>query len=270
MTQIGFIGLGSQGAPMARRIVESGYPLLLWARRAEALAPFADTAAEMASGIADLGARCEHVGVCVVDDAGVEQVCGELIPAMRPGGRIAIHSTVHPDTVVALAKRAAARDLALIDAPVSGGGPGAAARTLTVMIGGDEDAVTAARPIFETFGGLIVRVGGVGAGQMAKLLNNALMAAHVAMAHHALGAGSALGLDRTALREIVKVSSGRSYGFEVYARLPSPYAFGHGARLLAKDVRLLGEVLGEDPSFAAFRDVAAPFLDFVQQGLDEP
>ena len=269
MTQIGFIGLGSQGAPMARCIVESGYPLLLWARRAEALAPFADTPAETASSIADLGARSEQVGVCVVDDAGVEQVCGELIPAMRPGGRIAIHSTVHPNTVVALAKRAAARELALIDAPVSGGGPGAAARTLTVMIGGDEHVVAAARPIFETFGGLIVRVGGVGAGQMAKLVNNALMAAHVAMAHHALGAGSALGLDRTALCEIVKVSSGRSYGFEVYARLPSPSAFGHGARLLAKDVRLLGEVLGEDPSFAAFRDVAEPFLDFVQQGLAE-
>jgi 3-hydroxyisobutyrate dehydrogenase len=65
MTRIGFIGLGSQGAPMARRIVESGYPLLLWARRAEALAPFADTPAETASSIADLGARSEHVGVCV-------------------------------------------------------------------------------------------------------------------------------------------------------------------------------------------------------------
>ena len=90
---------------MARRIVESGYPLVLWARRAEALAPFADTAAETAASIADLGARAEHVGVCVVDDAGVEQVCGELIPAMRPGGRIAIHSTVHPDTVSTLAQR---------------------------------------------------------------------------------------------------------------------------------------------------------------------
>jgi 3-hydroxyisobutyrate dehydrogenase-like beta-hydroxyacid dehydrogenase len=266
MTKIGFIGLGSQGAPMARRIVESGYPLVLWARRAEALAPFADTAAETASSIADLGARAEHVGVCVVDDAGIEQVCDELIPAMRPGGRIAIHSTVHPNTVVALSERAAAHGLALIDAPVSGGGQAAAARTLTVMIGGDEEIVAAARPIFETFGGLIVRVGDVGAGQMAKLVNNALMAAHVAMAHHALSAASALGLDKAALCEIVKVSSGRSYGFEVYARLPTPFAFGHGAKLLAKDVRLLGDVLGTDPSYAAFRNVAAPFLDWVQRG----
>jgi 3-hydroxyisobutyrate dehydrogenase-like beta-hydroxyacid dehydrogenase len=185
---------------------------------------------------------------------------------MRPGGRIAIHSTVHPDTVSALAKRAAVRGIGLIDAPVSGGGAGAAARTLTVMIGGDEAVVAAARPIFETFGGLIVRVGGVGAGQMAKLVNNALMAAHVAMAHYGLSAASALGLDKAALSEIVKVSSGRSYGFEVYARLPTPFAFGHGAKLLAKDVRLLGEVLGADPSYAAFREIAAPFLDFVQKG----
>ena len=267
MITVGFIGLGSQGAPMARRIVESGYPLLLWARRGESLAPFADTAAEAVASVAALGARAEHVGICVVDDAGVRQVCEELIPVMRPGGRIAIHATVHPNTVLELAAQAAARGVALIDAPVSGGGPAAAARTLTVMVGGEEADVAAARPVFETFGGLIVRVGGVGAGQMAKLVNNALMAAHVAMAHYGLNAGTALGLERAALGEIVKVSSGRSYGFEVYARLPTPSAFAHGANLLAKDVRLLGEVLGAHPSAATFRDVVAPFLDLVQKGL---
>jgi 3-hydroxyisobutyrate dehydrogenase len=265
MTVVGFIGLGSQGAPMARRIVESGYPLLLWARRAETLAPFAGTAARSVAGIAELGAGAEHVGICVVDDAGTRQVCGELIQAMRPGSRIAIHSTVHPDTVVELAAQAAARQISLLDAPVSGGGPAAAARTLTVMIGGAEEVVADARPIFETFGGLIVRVGDVGAGQMAKLVNNALMAAHVAMAHHGLTAAAALGLDRAALSEIIKASSGRSYGFEVYSRLPTPSAFGHGAKLLAKDVRLLGEVLGADPAYAPFRDVVAPFLQLVQR-----
>jgi 3-hydroxyisobutyrate dehydrogenase len=264
MTVVGFIGLGSQGGPMARRIVESGYPLVLWARRADSLGSFKDTSAQTVGSIAELGRCAEHVGVCVVDDAGLRQVCGELIPAMRPGSRIAIHSTVHPNTVIELAKQAAARRIAVVDAPVSGGGPAAASRTLTVMMGGDEEVVAAARPIFETFGGLIVRVGGVGAGQMAKLVNNALMAAHVAMAHHGLAGGAALGLDRAALCQIVKGSSGRSYGFEVYSRLPNPAAFGHGAKLLAKDVRLLGEILGADPSFAPFRDVAAPFLELAQ------
>jgi 3-hydroxyisobutyrate dehydrogenase len=265
MTVVGFIGLGSQGGPMARRIVESGYPLLLWARRAETLASFEGTVARSVGSIVELGAAADHVGVCVLDDAGTREVCGELIPVMRPGSRIAIHSTVHPATVVELAARARARQISLLDAPVSGGGPAAAARTLTVMVGGCEEAFAGARPIFQTFGGLIVRVGDVGAGQTAKLVNNALMAAHMAMAHYGLTAASALGLDRAALSEIVKASSGRSYGFEVYSRLPAPSAFGHGARLLAKDVRLLGEVLGENPSYAPFRDVVAPFLQFVQR-----
>ena len=263
MTKVGFIGLGSQGAPMARCIAEAGYPLVLWARRPATLLPFADTSAETASSIAELGSRCEHVGVCVVDDAGTRQVCDELMTAMSPGSRIAIHSTVHPNTVVALARHAAARRIGILDAPVSGGGPAAAARTLTVMIGADEAVFAAARPIMESFAGLLVRVGDVGAGQTAKLVNNALMAAHVALAHHALNAASSLGLDRAALKEIVKVSSGRSYGFEVYAKLPSPGAFEHGAKLLAKDVRLLGEIMGDSPSFAPFRDVAVPFLSAI-------
>jgi 3-hydroxyisobutyrate dehydrogenase-like beta-hydroxyacid dehydrogenase len=250
---------------MARRIAESGYPLLLWARRTETLAAFENTMARSVASIAELGAGADHVGVCVLDDAGTRQVCGELISAMQPGSRIAIHSTVHPDTVIELAAQAAARQVLLLDAPVSGGGLAAAARTLTVMVGGIEEVFTAARPIFETFGGLIVRVGDVGAGQMAKLVNNALMAAHVAMAHYGLTAAATLGLDRAALSEIVKASSGRSYGFEVYSRLPIPSAFGHGAKLLAKDVHLLGEVLGANPAYAPFREVVAPFLEFVQR-----
>jgi 3-hydroxyisobutyrate dehydrogenase len=260
---VGFIGLGNQGGPMARRIVEAGFPTLLWARRPEALEPFADTRAQSADNIAELGARCDHVGICVVDDAGVLQLADALLPAMRSGSRIVIHSTVHPQTCIALAETFAARGVALIDAPVSGGGQGAAAGTLTVMVGGDTAPVAAARPVFETFAGLISHLGGVGAGQLAKLVNNALMAANMALADAALGAGAALQLDRAALIELVKASSGRSYGFEVRARLPERTLFGHGAALLAKDVGLLGAVLGAEPSYAVLRDAAQPFLDSI-------
>ncbi len=270
MTTVGFIGLGSQGGPMARRILESGYPLLLWARRPETLEPFKNTSAVTVESVAALGARAEHVGVCVVEDVGVTEVCRELIHSMRPGGRIAIHSTVHPNTVIELAKIAATRAIAVLDAPVSGGGPAAAAGTLTVMVGGDPAILAAARPVFETFAGLIVRVGEIGAGQTAKLINNALMAAHLAIAHHGLAAAATLGLDRGALSEIIKVSSGRSYGYEVYSRLPSPGAFNHGAKLLAKDVRLLGELLGTDPSCTALRELAEPFLNLAQQYEPQP
>jgi 3-hydroxyisobutyrate dehydrogenase len=188
---VGFVGLGSQGGPMARRIVEAGFPLLLWARRPEALAPYRDTSAQLVRDLAELGARSDHVGVCVLDDAGVREVVGALLSTMRAGSRIAIHSTIHPDTCIALAKQAAEREVAVIDAPVSGGGHGAAAGTLTVMVGGDVAAVDAARPVFETFSGLISHLGGVGAGQFAKLVNNSLMAANMALADAALGAGAA-------------------------------------------------------------------------------
>ena len=268
--QCGFIGLGSQGAPMARRMIDAGYAVTLWARRPETLEPFAGTAAQIAPSLAELGAACDHVGICVVDDAGVQEVCTALFSAMRRGTCIAVHATVHPHTCIALAERAAQRGIALIDAPVSGGAPAAAAGTLTVMAGGDAEAVEAARPVFKSFAGQIFHLGGVGAGQNAKLINNALMAAHVALAHHGLTAAKTLGLDRTALIELVKVSSGRSFGFETYARLPTPFAFSHGATMLAKDVRLLDEVLHNDPSAAAFHAIAAPFLELVQKGQDKP
>ena len=264
MMRVGFIGLGSQGGPMARRIVEGGFSLTLWARRAESLAPFADTAAQTADSIAALGAVCDHVGVCVVDDGDVQAVMDTLLPAMKPGSRIAIHSTVHPDLCRALASAAAVRGIALLDAPVSGGGPAAAAGTLTVMVGGDAEVLAAARPVFETFAGLIVHLGDVGAGQTAKLVNNTLMAANMALAHHALATGAALGIERGALADLIKASSGRSFGVEVYARLPNPHAFGHGGKLLAKDVGLLGTLLSNDPDLAALRDMAIPFLDLTE------
>lgn len=261
----GFIGLGSQGAPMARRMIDAGLPTVLWARRETSLDPYRETAATFAATVAELGAQVDHVGVCVVDDDDVRQVCDQLIPAMRPGALIAIHSTIHPQTCQALEAQAKARGLKLLDAPVSGGEPAAKAGTLTVMVGGDAEAFAAAKPVFESFGRLIVRLGEVGAGQNAKLINNALLAAHLGLAHAAFSAGDKLGLNRRTLAELLQNSSGRSMGVEVYARMPRPGAFLHGANLLSKDVRLLGEVLGrQDPAFTPIRDTAEPFVALVQ------
>jgi 3-hydroxyisobutyrate dehydrogenase len=260
MDRIGFIGLGSQGGPMAERIVAAGYPLTVWARRAEVLEPFLASGATTAASVAELGAQCDLVGVCVVDDAGVAAICRELIPAMRPGSVIAIHSTITPESCVTLAAQCAARGISLIDAPVSGGGIGAAAGTLTVMCGGSQEVFDAAKPVFESFGKLIVLLGDVGAGQRAKLVNNALMAANMGLAHAALGAGAALGIEREALVELIRQSSGRSFGFEVYARLPSPAAFSHGAPLLVKDVNLLKSILPDEQGAETLRAAASDFL----------
>lgn len=258
----GFIGLGSQGGPMAQRMIDAGYEVVLWARRPESLEPYANSSATFADTVAELAAQVQMCGVCVVDDAGVQKICDELIPAMAPGGVIIIHSTVHPELCQSLAEQAKARGLTLLDAPVSGGGEGAANGTLTVMLGGDEDAVATVRPVLESFAGTIVHLGDVGAGQVAKLVNNSMMAANLAVSHFAIEAAKTLKIDPKAFVDLVKVSSGRSFAFDVCARMPEPSAFNHGAKLLAKDVRLLGESIGvEDSSYEFIRDTASTFLD---------
>lgn len=257
---IGFIGLGSQGGPMADRIAAAGLPLVVWARRAEVLEEYRAKGAKGAATVAELGALCDHVGVCVINDADVFSITDQLIPVMKPGSRIAIHSTVLPESVRKLEAQCAEKGIALIDAPVSGGGQGAAAGTLTVMCGASQEAFDAALPVFQTFGKTIVLLGEPGAAQQAKIVNNALMAANMGLAHAAAAAAEALGIDRKAFTDLVKESSGRSFGFEVYARLPTPAAFSTGAPLLTKDVGLLGTILPDEWGAEALRAAAEPFL----------
>lgn len=257
---IGFIGVGSQGGPMAHRIVDAGLPLVVWARRPEVLEAYTAKGAKAAATVAELGAACHHVGICVVNDADVLAVTDQLVPAMKRGGRIAIHSTILPETVTRLEAQCDAAGLQLIDAPVSGGSPGAEAGTLTVMCGGRQEAFDAAKPVFETFARLIVLLGPAGAGQRTKIVNNAMLSAHMGVAMAALEAAEALDINRKAMIELVKASSGNSFGFEVFARLPSPAAFTTGAPMLLKDMNLLNAILPEHVGAAEIDAVSRRFL----------
>lgn len=265
MGRFGFIGLGSQGAPMAQRMLDAGLDVVLWARRAATLEGFSATAATVADSVEDLARQVDYCAVCVVDDAGVEDVCGQLLAAMPVGGCIVIHATVNPALCRALAGRAAERGIDLLDAPVSGGGPAAAEGRLTVMVGGDPAAAARAQPVFETFAGTIVHLGEVGAGQTAKLVNNTLMAANLAVAHHALETAGRLGIDPAAFARLVGTSSGHSFSFDVRARMSAPTDFRHGAQLLAKDVRLLGAAVGSDEDYRYLSETANRFLDAALQ-----
>jgi 3-hydroxyisobutyrate dehydrogenase len=264
--RVGFIGLGSQGGPMAARIAAEGFPLCVWARRAETLAPFVAEGAEAAASPADLAARSDVVCLCVVDDAGVAEIVEQAIPAMRPGSLLVVHSTILPESCAVLAERCDQAGLLFLDAPVSGGGAGAAARTLTVMCGGSDAAFARARPVLESFAGLLVHLGPAGSGQRAKLVNNALMAAGLGLAHAALAAGEALGMDRAALAEVVKVSAGRSFAFDVYARMPQPLAPWPGTALLAKDVGLLVAALPSSDHAALLSHTANTFFAAADSG----
>ena len=240
----GFIGLGSQGAPMARRMIDAGYETHIWARREASLDPYRHTAAKFAASVEDLGRVADHVGLCVVNDHDVREIADRLLPQMRAGSILAIHSTIHPETCRAVAAQAAQHGIHVLDAPVSGGSPAAEAGELTIMAGGDPEILARARAVFETFGGLIVHLGDVGTGQYVKLINNSLFVANLGLADAALAAAEALGIDQANLVDLLKASSGRSFALDVRARMENPAGFRHGGALLRKDIGLLGQVLG--------------------------
>ncbi|GAA4294112.1 NAD(P)-dependent oxidoreductase [Mycobacterium paraffinicum] len=241
--RVGFIGLGSQGGPMARRIVEGGYETTLWARRTASLEPFADTEAKVAESPAELAAASDLVCLCVVGDADIDEIAsGErgLLAAMEPGGLIAVHSTVHPNTCRELANKAAAKGISVIDAPVSGGGPAASEGRLLVMVGGDADVVERCRPVFATYADPIVHLGELGSGQTTKLLNNLLFTAHLATAATALALAGALGVDPDRLTEVVSRSSGNSFALNALGGIGGlDRLAGVAGTLLQKDVRLV-------------------------------
>jgi 3-hydroxyisobutyrate dehydrogenase-like beta-hydroxyacid dehydrogenase len=252
----GFIGLGSQGAPMARRIAEAGFPLTLWARRPATLEPFAAAPAKVAGTPAELAAGSDIISLCVRDDDGIRAVTsGEdgVLAGVAPGSVIAVHSTVHPDTVRELSVAAREKGAVVVDAPVSGGQPAASAGRLLVMVGGDREAVERCRPVFATFGDPVVHLGPLGAGQVTKLLNNTLFAAHLALAASLLRLGGDLDVDTARLAQVLGHGSGASFALARVADGGGTLERigGHAGPLLAKDVRLtvaVAEAAGLDVS----------------------
>lgn len=246
MTRVGFIGLGSQGGPMARRIVEDGYPLTLWARRRESLEPFADTAATSAGTPAELGAASDVVGICVVADADTEDVVlrpDGVLSGMAPGGVIAIHATIHPATCRRIAEAAARHGVAVVDAPVSGGGPAAAERRLLVMAGGAEADVARCQPVFETFADPVIHLGPLGSGQLCKLLNNFVFTAQVGVALDTFAFADELGMDRAAVARVLANGSGGSRAAAILAASGFNTGGLRGAApLLRKDVEIMRDV----------------------------
>jgi 3-hydroxyisobutyrate dehydrogenase-like beta-hydroxyacid dehydrogenase len=244
MTRVGFVGLGSQGGPMARRIADAGFPTMLWARRPASLEPFADSAALTAGSLAELAAWSDVLGVCVVDDAGVDALLrgpAGALASMRDGCVVVVHSTVHPETCVRL--QADHPRLHIVDAPVSGGGQKAAAGELVVMVGGEAEIVERCRPILQTFGDPVLHLGSLGAGQATKVLNNTVFTAHLALAAEVFELAIARGLDPAAVSAVLLGGSGRSYGAEVVSRAGYDLArmAATAGGLLAKDVGILAD-----------------------------
>ncbi|MFD6453013.1 NAD(P)-dependent oxidoreductase [Nocardia sp. NPDC060220] len=243
--RIGFIGLGSQGAPMAQRIVAAGYRTTLWARRPATLEQFAETAAEIAPTPRALAQASDLVCLCVGNDADIREVLtGEdgVLGGLAPGAIVAVHSTVHPDTCRELAETAAAQGVTLIDAAVSGGAPAVAQGRLLVMTGGPVEAVDRCRPVFGTYADPVVHLGDTGAGQVTKLLNNLLFTANLATAASTLALGRDLGVDQAKLGEVIANGSANSFALGRILAGTLARIGEHAGHTLRKDVGLLAEL----------------------------
>jgi 3-hydroxyisobutyrate dehydrogenase-like beta-hydroxyacid dehydrogenase len=246
---VGFIGLGEQGAPIAARIAKAGWPLHLWARRPESLTPFAPAGAVRHLTPKALGEACDLVGICVMNDHDVEEVLLRdgtgLLLGMKPGSVVVLHSTVMPQTAIALAQAARSRDVHLLDAPVSGRAAGAIAGTLTVMVGGDEAVLARVRPILESYANTIVLLGPVGAGQTCKLLCNNVCFANQAVGLAALDLADALGMDRENTAQMIAGSSASSFGFKVALERLAEFGRMRPGSAIGKDQRHFAALLAE-------------------------
>jgi 3-hydroxyisobutyrate dehydrogenase len=248
--QVGFVGLGAMGLPMARNLHRAGLLAGVWNRtsaRAEALA--AETGVPVASSLAVLAGRCGLVVSCVSADDDLLEVVAALAPALRPGAIVVDCSTVAASTAREAARRLAAVGAQYLDCPVSGGTEGAIAGTLSIMAGGDEAALERARPALEAIGGSITLMGPVGAGQAAKATNQIMVAGINEAVTEALAFGQAQGLPMARL--IAALENGAAGNWFLSKRGPTmirgEFPLGFKVGLHAKDLeicRRMAEELG--------------------------
>ncbi|MEM8768116.1 MAG: 3-hydroxyisobutyrate dehydrogenase [Pseudomonadota bacterium] len=246
--KIGFIGLGNMGGHMARNLVAGSHSLKVFDVVPELMASVPD--ADAVDSIAALAAGVEVVVTMLPAGKHVHDVyLGEDGVLAHAGADTLLVdcSTIDPATARVVAGAAAERGLAMLDAPVSGGTAGAEAGTLTFIVGGDAEALARARPLLEVMGGKVYHAGAAGAGQIAKICNNMLLAIHMAGTAEAIALGTANGLDPAVLSEIMQQSSGGNWSLNVYNPYPGVmegapasrgYSGGFLVDLMTKDLGL--------------------------------
>ncbi|MGF6345858.1 3-hydroxyisobutyrate dehydrogenase [Variovorax sp. W2I14] len=254
--KIAFIGLGNMGGPMAMNLLKAGHTLSAFDLSAEACKKFGAEGLPIAKSAAETVADAEVVISMLPASAHVEGLflggAGKpgLLESIKDGTLVIDSSTIAAATSRKVAEAAAAKGVAMIDAPVSGGTGGAIAGTLTFMVGGETKDLERARPVLEKMGANIFHAGAAGAGQTAKICNNMLLGILMIGTSEALALGVANGLDPKVLSEIMRRSSGGNWALEKYNPMPgvmetSPasknYAGGFGTDLMLKDLGLAQE-----------------------------
>jgi len=269
--RVGFIGLGIMGKPMAMNLLDAGYPLTVHSRSAGPVDEVVARGATRASGAAEVAAASDVTITMLPDTSDVELVltgAGGVLDGASAGALVIDMSSIDPAPTRAMAEAFAKRDVAMVDAPVSGGERGAIDGTLSIMIGGEPDAVARAMPIFQVLGKTIVHVGPSGAGQVTKACNQLVVAATIEAVAEALLLAERSGVDPGKVREALLGGFAGSKILEVHGQRMLDRAFDPGfrIRLHRKDARIVEDAARTTgtpiPSFAV---VAAQ----LQRALDD-
>lgn len=209
----GFIGLGQQGKYLAINLVEAGYDLMVYDVRREPLEELARAGATIADSPRAIGRHAEVIAICVLDDAQLEAVVfgsDGVLATAAPGTVVVIHSTVDPASIERIGAAAAAMDIEVVDAPVSGGEAGAKGKTMSYMVGGNEQAVARCLPLFQTSGRSITRTGPPGSGIRAKLAHQLIVCLNMLAASEGMRLGRAAGLSSEILEQVVHEGGAQS------------------------------------------------------------
>ncbi|QAY90013.1 MULTISPECIES: 3-hydroxyisobutyrate dehydrogenase [unclassified Pseudomonas] len=251
--KIAFIGLGNMGAPMARNLIKAGHALNLVDLNKTVLAELEQLGGSISASAREAAQGAELVITMLPAAVHVRSVwLGEdgVLAGIAKGVPAVDCSTIDPQTARDVAAAAAKQGVAMADAPVSGGTGGAAAGTLTFMVGATPELFATLQPVLAQMGRNIVHCGEVGTGQIAKICNNLLLAISMVGVSEAMALGDALGIDTTVLAGIINSSTGRCWSSEMYNPWPgivetSPasrgYTGGFGAELMLKDLGLATE-----------------------------
>ncbi|HEX9921987.1 MAG TPA: NAD(P)-dependent oxidoreductase [Anaerolineae bacterium] len=241
---VGFIGLGIMGHGMAHNLLKAGFPLTVWNRTASKVDPLVKAGAQAGKDPADIAARSDVIVICVSDTPDVEAVIlgeGGVLAGARAGSLVVDCSTISPTVTQKLAKTLAEKQVAMLDAPISGGSEGAAQGTLSIMVGGDAKDFERALPVFEAMGKKITHVGTNGAGQTVKLVNQILVVGNALAMCEGLLFAQAGGVDLKKTLEAVSAGAAGSWmlsnrGPQIIRRDWRP---GFTIDLQEKDVRLV-------------------------------
>jgi 3-hydroxyisobutyrate dehydrogenase-like beta-hydroxyacid dehydrogenase/DNA-binding winged helix-turn-helix (wHTH) protein len=229
---------------MAEALI-GAHSLYLWARRPETVQPFAGTEAHVMETAQDVARKVEVLCLCLPGDEQLISLLFDqgLASELPHGATVINHATGDPKEAEAVAQRLADYDLNYLDAPVSGGRPGAIARTLTCFIGGDATTLAACEPVLSCYSNAVRLMGSPGAGQMTKLLNNALTVSNLRNVVEVFGLARQAGVDLAALQVALATSSGGSFIVQAVGKHVTPENAEHIAELTRKDVREFAEAM---------------------------